>query len=588
MNRAGQSYQRYDTKLMMGLSESVNAVRGNRFVQPFVAKELKVYASGPTRQKAAVAKAVRWSLHTSIWAPRATWCDAKDFWDTTDALRGRFTNLWRRCLDLGLAELVVKMDDGDGADSDSNGSEKEASLFGEDGDTRDDHPEVQDVKRVMWEHHELTESLFAYYACVEPSSLNQWGMIEWTLFLGDLGIVSKKSKFCKTSDLDLIFIAIDAKATRVHRKMLEDSKRKLQAHKKETRLQGARGGVSGRLNGKESGVSTAGEDAQASMPPPPPTISTQRASSPTGATSPGIDANAQQRASSMPRHVLTQREISEIEKHGDVVKALMMDEFMLALLQIAINKYVACGKLPDVSEALQRFFVRDLKPHARRIPGLLMQPNDFLKFAYVEEVDAVLRRHEATLRVLFEVGSADSGGGASAKRQSKLMNMQEWLEMLRALEICGHEMSDISERDATLCFCLSRMCVIDPRSESGRIKESGLPFEGFLECLCRLANLTALPTDEELASAGYKDAGRFLREGCDEEARKDLISRRSRSWGEEPSTLVQPLCRCVDHLIAVMVRSVQDDTTRKKNDRLELTRKEVERWAKNHLDDDEA
>ena len=67
-----------------------------------------------------------------------------------------------------------------------------------------------------------------------------------------------------------------------------------------------------------------------------------------------------------------------------------------------------------------------------------------------------------------------------------------------------------------------------------------------------------------------------------------LISRRSRSWGEEPSTLVQPLCRCVDHLIAVMVRSVQDDTTRKKDDRLELTRKEVERWAKNHLDDDEA
>ena len=42
---------------------------------------------------------------------------------------------------------------------------------------------------------------------------------------------------------------------------------------------------------------------------------------------------------------LTKKEMAALEKHGDQSKALMLDEFMLAMLQISINKYVATGKV---------------------------------------------------------------------------------------------------------------------------------------------------------------------------------------------------------------------------------------------------
>jgi len=198
-NRGGQSYQGFDAKLMVSLHDSVRQVRMNRYIQPHVAEQQVVYRGGPSRKKAVAKHA--WSVYTSIWGPRASWCDAKDVWDTSEAFRARYVVLWSRLLDLGLSDLVLKNDDGDGEDSDSNATEEDAALFGDDNDTRDDHPEVADVKRVLWTHHDVSEAIFSYYACVSPSDLDTWGMIEWSLFLGDFEIANKKSKLCKTADL---------------------------------------------------------------------------------------------------------------------------------------------------------------------------------------------------------------------------------------------------------------------------------------------------------------------------------------------------------------------------------------------------
>ena len=46
---------------------------------------------------------------------------------------------------------------------------------------------------------------------------------------------------------------------------------------------------------------------------------------------------------------------------------------------------------------------------------------------------------------------------------------------LKALCLIGR---DFTERDAVLCFAWSRMLVVDGWTEAGRLKESGLPFEG--------------------------------------------------------------------------------------------------------------
>ena len=60
---------------------------------------------------------------------------------------------------------------------------------------------------------------------------------------------------------------------------------------------------------------------------------------------------------------------------------------------------------------------------------------------------------------------------------------------------------DLSERDALRCFSWSRMAVEDYQSHKGHHKNTVLPFEGFLEALCRVAAQKALATDEEVLRA---------------------------------------------------------------------------------------
>ena len=140
-------------KLSLAHGSSMFTLRTNRYVEPYVRQKAVVYSGGMRKQKAAAGP--KWDLYKSIWAPRAKWADSKDVWDTVEVRRKRFALLWSRCLDLGLAELVVRMDDGDGEDSDDGGLENLVE-FGTDDDTRDDHPEVQDVKRVLWEWSEVS------------------------------------------------------------------------------------------------------------------------------------------------------------------------------------------------------------------------------------------------------------------------------------------------------------------------------------------------------------------------------------------------------------------------------------------------
>ena len=113
-----------------------------------------------------------------------------------------------------------------------------------------------------------------------------------------------------------------------------------------------------------------------------------------------------------------------------------------------------------------------------------------------------------------------------------------------------------------------------------RIVHALRPSQGF----CRIAAITALPTDEEIEKGGFKDAGRYLREGIEETERKKLIAARSRGWGDDPSGLVQPLCRCVYHLIAMCVRSMQDAASRKKDvPKLEMSKKDIGKWASRNI-----
>ena len=178
-------------------------------------------------------------------------------------------------------------------------------------------------------------------------------------------------------------------------------------------------------------------------------------------------------------------------------KSLERTEFLHCLVRLAVAKYVNPGFMTDVSEAVERLCSADIAP---KLGIELQDPNTFRRdLCYTEEVDNVLRRHEPSLKLLF---------GVLAKRPTKkenkslglLLSLGDWKVAVRRLELIG---VDFAERDATRCFVFSRMCVIDGSSERGRLKEGSLPFEGFLEALCRVALLKALPTDEEMVENGF-------------------------------------------------------------------------------------
>ena len=100
------------------------------------------------------------------------------------------------------------------------------------------------------------------------------------------------------------------------------------------------------------------------------------------------------------------------------------------------------------------------------------------------------------------------------------------------------------------------MAVKEPFSERGLCRLLGLPFEGFLEALCRIAALKALPTDGQLHSHGGVEAWRFLDELANE--RPDeyaaFLGEWRTPWGEPPH---QPLCRSLDHLLRLLVHTIE-------------------------------
>ena len=140
-----------------------------------------------------------------------------------------------------------------------------------------------------------------------------------------------------------------------------------------------------------------------------------------------------------------------------------------------------------------------------------------------------------------------------SKRLKAMLDLREWKALLRGLGLIG---VDLLEVDASLCFSWARMVVVDDTNAKGFFKETHLPFEGFLEGLCRVAVLKALPSDAEVEAAGCKDAAIFLEEleERDPEEFQQLLTDRRVPWGQESSL---PRERCVAGLMALIVRKVE-------------------------------
>ena len=261
--------------------------------------------------------------------------------------------------------------------------------------------------------------------------------------------------------------------------------------------------------------------------------------------------------------------------------ALSRVEFMVALVHVAIHRYVLAGEVSNVADAVDSLF----RAHLRLSLGTAFPPPDDFRraSAYTYEVHEVLCHHEPSLRVLFNFLDRVSCTPRA------LISLDVWTRFLRKV---GLEEGGASERASTLCFLWSIMCVADSRLS--KFKERSLPFEGFLEALCRLSALKGLPTDDEVRAAGFADAGMYmtvsLDPGHDPEASQRLLERTTRFGVVQR---VQPVSRCVDHLIFIIVRRIaqgeagatspsligQEASLSDQNQRPQISEKVMAKWA---------
>lgn len=397
----------------------------------------------------------------------------------------RYLHDFYRVLDMGGRNIIKKGGDDDAAAADGSG----------------ESTSVEEALQLCWQHNRVINLIFGYF-CACGSDLSQLYLNEWSQFVMDFKIADNKSKFCKKSDLDRLFIQVDSKAAlnyqekaRAYEAMStkeRDVAMKLEKDRDQALMEGRGGGGASEL-------------------------------------SRAVEADMKRNAFSRV-------------------------EFFVALLHIAVNRHQRTGAAKNLQEALLYLLVGDLQSvldGEGDIPAkVFVHPKVFReKYCYSKEVSNVLSINIVALRALFGILCR-----AKESSQLRLLALHEWMDFLRATDLFA---GDLTERQATLCFSWSRSIVEDETTPKGYCKDTCLPFEGFLEALCRLSVLTAMPTDEEMKAVGYGSAdpldsraGPYLRRMRidHEEQYAALCELEKTDWGDEPPR--QPIDRRIAHLMS--------------------------------------
>ena len=171
--------------------KSVEEIRYNRF---FLDASAIIPARPPVDHHRAPPTAmarIPWRLEESIWAPRKESADSRDFYDT-DAVGARaIARDWRAALKVSRLEAFINKVD--------------------DGDSDDELEEVDEVRDVFADHHQLVYGLFDYYAAVGASDdIFHIGLNGYHQLVDELHLARKGSKHCEKQHLELIFTQVDS------------------------------------------------------------------------------------------------------------------------------------------------------------------------------------------------------------------------------------------------------------------------------------------------------------------------------------------------------------------------------------------
>ena len=228
------------------------------------------------------------------------------------------------------------------------------------------------------------------------------------------------------------------------------------------------------------------------------------------------------------------RETSIENDCPDAAKELRRPGFMIALVRLAINTYIANRQLNEVSSAVDR--ILGVLVQARIDTQVAQEPDVFrLRFCYIQPTCAILQTNAKVLRRCFDCLCRLSFDG-QVKAQVDACSAEQWLRSMRALHMID---VDLSEYDALRCFAWSRMVVGNYHTQRGRHEDTHLAFEGFLEAICRLAALKALPPDQEVKEWAREEGhpanvGEYLQHLriVRRKVALEMMSERKIEWGE--------------------------------------------------------
>ena len=503
-----------------------------------------------------------WTLFASIWGPRCVSCDGNDFVDHEDIIFERFVSDWQAVLRLGVAKMIARNDD-DGLEDD-------------DGDGVPD--EVEDVGAVLFINHQLITLAYLWYADTLYASgmdlesgikLNQG----WKAFCDDCHIwkhMSEKDAACANS---LIFMEVDKVDRATIAAIAAESQDVYQARRAT--------GLSGLSVTEQAGRQVDEEAATAAQ-----TAGLKRAS----------------------QTALAGASLQAFGKKSD--NQLNRVEFQLALVKTAIERFIRSKETSDVSDALERLFSEFILPALEQplpchVEPKLPQPDTFrVAVCYPQAMSEALGGGAPSLRVMFAglakitFETARSTGVKLPKLAENKTIQRDGAKWIKVHGIISYVFwkrfvealfpTSIDLRKTALCFLHSAMAVMDGNTEEGRIKETHLPFEGFLEAIVRLATTLPLPTDEQLAASEIRYAGPFMDaidsdDALSTEIRVDYARSAAAAhaceWGGVPDAMLAGnMPRRVTHLVDVIVRRVQNS----KNADVpltSLTRREFRLWA---------
>ena len=254
-------------------------------------------------------------------------------------------------------------------------------------------------------------------------------------------------------------------------------------------------------------------------------------------------------------------------------RELNRSEWVGLLLQIALARYVV-GKKMAIATAIQQLLAIDIPDG---LTASCAQDSNAYRsdYCYVESTDVMLRKFERSLRALYSAFALGTGAIGDQLSSIKLMDYKEFMSFIDAIDLVDEF---LTLREVRLAFLWSRMVVINENSQRGRASFTQLRFEDYLEVIVRLSHLAALPTNEDMASAGCSHAGEYLLALKHNPAKEaEFKKARSQDFDQHPDRPISQKLRLFMHNIIFKVRGGYGSLDK------ELSEKEAVRFARGEV-----